>query len=325
MSLFKAREWWQAKCGHEEEYDTNCLCIANIDNDPAGYLKLITGSFQGFLRIYLPRRRDFRPEDLLLETELESCILGLAAGRFTTAGSIQLAVLHPRKLVVYSVQAHGGSFLQLHRHYEHWLEHTAANMTIGPFGGVQGSDFICVQSYDGQLSFFEHEVVAFSRHLPRFLVPGPMVYAEASDLIVVATASFEIEAFKYKVLAAAAASGAGISQGAGYGPSGGGASDISGAKKVVAEWRTIIGEAAVDIKMGRFFQSHVGSLQDIVILGEHTVFVLTASVGQVVFQRRLEFHPAAACLYSMPSGGVGGGSGGGGGGGGGGDDDEVVR
>lgn len=34
----------------------------------------------------------------------------------------------------------GGSYLQLTRLYEHWLEHTAANMTYGPFGGVQGED-----------------------------------------------------------------------------------------------------------------------------------------------------------------------------------------
>jgi hypothetical protein len=47
-------------------------------------------------------------------------------------------VLHPRKLSVYNVQAAGSSFLQLLQLYEHHLEHTAANMTTGSFGGAKG-------------------------------------------------------------------------------------------------------------------------------------------------------------------------------------------
>lgn len=34
-SLFKARDYWQVQCGGEE-FDGNCLCIANVDNDPNG-------------------------------------------------------------------------------------------------------------------------------------------------------------------------------------------------------------------------------------------------------------------------------------------------
>ncbi len=33
-TLFQAREWWQAQCGASEEFDGNCLCVANVDNDP---------------------------------------------------------------------------------------------------------------------------------------------------------------------------------------------------------------------------------------------------------------------------------------------------
>lgn len=36
MSLFKAREWWQARAGQGEEFDTNSMCLANVDNDPNG-------------------------------------------------------------------------------------------------------------------------------------------------------------------------------------------------------------------------------------------------------------------------------------------------
>jgi hypothetical protein len=38
---------------------------------------------------------------------------------------------------------------------------------------------------------------------------------------------------------------------------------------------------------------------NIVVLGEHTLFVLDLR-GQVVAQKRLEYHPAACCCYPVP-------------------------
>lgn len=49
-----------------------------------------------------------------------------------------LAVLFPRKLAVFTLQAVGSSYLQLDKLYEHYLDHTAANMAIGGFGGISG-------------------------------------------------------------------------------------------------------------------------------------------------------------------------------------------
>jgi Bardet-Biedl syndrome 9 protein len=46
-------------------------------------VKILTGSLQGNLRIYLPKERDYKPEDLLLEQELEQAILQLEVGRFS--------------------------------------------------------------------------------------------------------------------------------------------------------------------------------------------------------------------------------------------------
>lgn len=54
-----------------------------------------------------------------------------------------MAVLHPRKLAVYSLQAVGTSYLQHSKIYEHHLEHTAANMVTGGFGGVSGEHAVC--------------------------------------------------------------------------------------------------------------------------------------------------------------------------------------
>ncbi|KAG9462559.1 hypothetical protein GDO78_013868, partial [Eleutherodactylus coqui] len=56
---------------------------------------------------------------------------------------LHLAVLHPKKLCVYSVSGtlgnveHGNQY-QIKLMYEHNLQRTACNMTHGPFGGVKG-------------------------------------------------------------------------------------------------------------------------------------------------------------------------------------------
>lgn len=44
--------------------------------------KIITGSFQGFLRIYNPGQSGYRIDDLILEQQLEAPILQIEAGRF---------------------------------------------------------------------------------------------------------------------------------------------------------------------------------------------------------------------------------------------------
>lgn len=38
MSLFKARDWWATYCGNDEEFDTGCISVSNIDNNgtPSG-------------------------------------------------------------------------------------------------------------------------------------------------------------------------------------------------------------------------------------------------------------------------------------------------
>ena len=55
------------------------------------------------------------------------------------AGGLCLAVLFPRKLAVLRFESAGSSYLQVVRLYEHQLEHTAANMEVGAFGGARSS------------------------------------------------------------------------------------------------------------------------------------------------------------------------------------------
>lgn len=135
--------------------------------------KIIVGSHTGILRIFsinAGTNEDgnlvgFQASDLLLETDLKMPILQVCAGFLLSATSnIQLAVLQPRKLSVYSISGniilyatlsgsrlmakwikiatagvteHGSSYNIL-LIYEHNLHRNAYNLVIGPFGQVKG-------------------------------------------------------------------------------------------------------------------------------------------------------------------------------------------
>lgn len=72
----------------EDEYDSGCMVVANIDNAADGEDKIVTGSFRGLLRVFYPRTRRAAAsdavEDLLLEVDLGAPILGVAAGNFSS-------------------------------------------------------------------------------------------------------------------------------------------------------------------------------------------------------------------------------------------------
>jgi len=150
--------------------------------------QVVTGSLQGQLRIHCPLYQDQEARDaLVLEVNLSLPILQLACGHFVPHANNQLAlaVLHPHRLVVYTVlpaaatssndhhpssqSMRSGGPLQLEVLHSYTLSSvsgrrvpdkdgdaasfSAANMCCGPFGGVSsdGSDGLCVQSMDGQV------------------------------------------------------------------------------------------------------------------------------------------------------------------------------
>ena len=80
--------------------------------------------------------------------------------------------------------------------YEHQLQRSAFCMVLGPFGGVNGRDFVCVQSLDGTLSFFEQETFAFIRFLPGFLLPGPLVFLPYTDSFLTVTSDRRVEMYR---------------------------------------------------------------------------------------------------------------------------------
>ena len=116
----------------------------------------------------------------------------------------QVAILHPRQLAVYSISRTGTGNsnnkkidnFQINLVYQHNLSRAAFSMCTGPFGGAHGKDYMCVQSVDGTLNLFEAESFSFSRFLPGFLIPGPLIYVAKTDSFVTVSSAYQLESYK---------------------------------------------------------------------------------------------------------------------------------
>ncbi|XP_073781881.1 protein PTHB1 isoform X4 [Danio rerio] len=297
MSLFKARDWWASVLGEGEEFDQGCLCVGDVDNSGTGYDKIIVGSFMGMLRIFSPHPA--KPDELteadtqLLEVQMPDPIIQVELGKFVSCSeSLHLAVLHPRKLSVYAVSGtagnveHGDQY-QLRLVYEHNLQRTACNMTYGPFGGVTGHHFICIQSMDGMLMFFEQESYAFGRFLPGFLLPGPLSYCIRTDSFITVSSTRQVECYRYETLAVA--TDADTKQDSNQ-------QSKSSGKRLTADWTLVLGEEALDICV----PNTSPAMSSIFVLGERNLFCLKDN-GQIRFMKKLEFNPSCFLPYASVS------------------------
>ncbi|XP_047217820.1 protein PTHB1 isoform X2 [Girardinichthys multiradiatus] len=295
MSLFKARDWWSAALGEGEEFDQGCLCVGDVDNSGTGHDKIVVGSYMGMLRIFSPNANKLSDEGSadaqLLEVQLQNAIIQVEVGKFVSCSELlHLAVLHPRKLSVYSVSGtagtveHGDQY-QLKLVYEHNLQRTACNMTYGTFGGVTGHHSLCIQSMDGMLMFFEQDSYSFGRFLPGFLLPGPLAYNPRSDSFLTVSSARQLESYKYETLAVA--TDAESRQDSDLLPK-------TGGKRLTPDWTFVLGEQAQDISVPSF--SHSSS--SILVLGERNLFCLRDN-GQIRFMKKLEFNPS--CFLPYPS------------------------
>eukprot|EP00927_Polykrikos_kofoidii_P086089 TRINITY_DN9542_c0_g1_i3.p1 TRINITY_DN9542_c0_g1~~TRINITY_DN9542_c0_g1_i3.p1 ORF type:complete len:886 (-),score=138.16 TRINITY_DN9542_c0_g1_i3:203-2605(-) len=222
-------------------------------------------------------------------------ILQLYGGRFVQGSrELCLAVLHPMKLCVYLVSAVSSgcsvNYYSLTVAYEHQLTRPAFNFCCGPFGGARDRDYVCVQSLDGVLSFFEQDSFAFSRMLsPNFLLPGPICYMARTDSIIVCSNSMCVEAYRYQVLAAAAEN---VDKDAGR--------EGSSGKKVQVDWSTNIGEHAQSIEVTRFSRSLASTQQEILVIGEHSMFTIKENGGISLQKRLSEYNVSCAVTYKLP-------------------------
>lgn len=155
--------------------------MGNVDNSQESTPKIVTGSLQGRIRVHDPQISRSKSDDattLLLEMRLDAPILQLKLGRLVPHDtfSLALAILHPNKLAVYTCRARsstaktaGGTesgetshfelaSLYIHRFCVHGVQFNAYSMCLGPFGGALDHDLTLVQSMDGRVTIYEHDV-----------------------------------------------------------------------------------------------------------------------------------------------------------------------
>ncbi|XP_033176723.1 protein PTHB1-like [Bombus impatiens] len=211
MSLFKTKEWWRTRCGANETFDKHSLLAAPLFGKERQDV-LVVGSHDGYLRMYSPSSRwvdetksptNYKSTDLMIETRLDDCIVDMKAGKFVSGSQdLRLAVLTPSKLTVYNValvdqSTEYGDRCELKIAYEHPLPRFPASLTTGPFGGVRGRDFLCVQCLDGTLLFYEQEMFAFSQVTRNRLLAEPIIYVPRYDLFVAASSSWYLECHRH--------------------------------------------------------------------------------------------------------------------------------
>ena len=295
MSLFKARDWWRVDTGTGQLYDKGSLVVSCLTGDPGlpeSHMQLVVGSLSGLLQIFQPTNQDgseARPEDLLLEQQLENPILQVGSGQLLNKEQgRQLAILHPRKLSVYQLSRRQGSRSQgdsyeLSLSYQHSLVRSAHSFVVGPFGGMRGKDYIALLSLDGTLSIFEQESHSFSRFLPGFLLPGPLAFVERTDSFVVTTSDFGLQSFKYQGLAIATDDRQ-ESQ------------ETSSGKRVAPDWNLGLGQPLLDLQV---MQSTDMDEPSVLVALNRQGLSAVLDTGTLLWSKRLEFSPL--CLLATPS------------------------
>uniref|UniRef100_A0A673JN48 Bardet-Biedl syndrome 9 n=1 Tax=Sinocyclocheilus rhinocerous TaxID=307959 RepID=A0A673JN48_9TELE len=276
MSLFKARDWWASVLGEGEEFDQGCLCVGDVDNSGSGYDKIVVGSFMGMLRIFSPHPA--KPEEpteadaQLLEVQLPDPIIQVDMGKFsgihyTTFAQISALICSELTDFTELSQCMMGYFRQ-------------------HFGAVC-HHFICIQSMDGMLMFFEQETYAFGRFLPGFLLPGPLSYCIRTDSFITVSSTRQVECYRYETLAVA--TDADTRQDSDQ-------QSKSSGKRLTADWTLVLGEEALDICV----PNTSSVMSSIFVLGERNFFGLKDN-GQIRFMKKLEFNPSCFLPYGSVS------------------------
>jgi Bardet-Biedl syndrome 9 protein len=274
MSIFEIKEWWAQKVGDGEEFDTNSICVGNVDNSTPASNKIVVGSFEGFLRIYQPSKGEFKGRHLLLEKNLNDGILQVSIGKYGEHNEILLAVLHSKMLVIYAVESDKDR-TQIATVYKHELSRNSFNFTQGCFGKSH-HDMIWVQSVDGLLTIINRDSIDLEVTLPDFFLPGPLIYAKDSDSFIISNTNFEIECYRLPNLKIIVNSGK--------------------EKSMKPDWVWNIGEQAFHMN---YHKNKNTKKHDIVVVGTQTLYILKEGDGKMRYHRRLDYPPSCIKTYHL--------------------------
>lgn len=155
------------------------------------------------------------------------------------SSSHQLAILHPWKLAVYSLQRtdgfaeHGNQF-KLIMCFEHKFAKSAFSFCHGHFGGYRAREFFCVTHMDSSLSLYEQDGITYESNFDgERNLPSKMVYNARTDSFLVLNSFSDLECYRYQDLSEM--------------------SEIR-TKNVSPAWSVCIGEYALDMQIHQITQ-----------------------------------------------------------------------
>lgn len=127
-----------------------------------------------------------------------------------TSGIHQLAVLHPMRLSVYSLERteglteHGNQF-KLNLCFEHRFNKSAFAMCHGFFGGYKAREFFCITHVDCTLSLFEQDGINYEMKLEGDRhIPSKMIYNARTDSFLMVSSFCDLECYRYQDLSESA-------------------------------------------------------------------------------------------------------------------------
>ncbi|OQV11483.1 Protein PTHB1 [Hypsibius exemplaris] len=300
MSVWKARDFWEAPLGQETgtvtaisglpessqsiQCSRGCLNLVRQSERTIADI-IIAGTWSGILRGYYPEQANYVHEHFLFEKQLDGPILQIENGNFilgsTTLGAFQLAVLHPDRITIcyYAVNKSSDDTTGLAVLRTYKLKASAYSMVTGMFGGIKGRQMICVATLDGRFTIIDQETVIETPVLEDFLLPGPLCYLPDRDSFLLGSSSWTADCYSYSEMA----SKAGLIS-----------SKPDQQTRMRKAWTYNCGECLVDIKAGSEREKN-----PVLLLGERHLFWLDLN-GIMRSIRRLDCSPSFLTLY--PSG-----------------------
>ena len=242
--MFHLRDIWVSDRFPTEEFSPDAFCSLTFDQQTL----LLTGSFSGILRVFLPAKAgESSPHT---EIQLKSPILQLEYGNFIKPNIESLAILFPNRFVLYELKQDQTAII-VKEIQSFTLSHSSCNFISTHMEGESRPKLILIQSLDGFLTIISSTDTKTYK-IPRFFIPLPFCYIPILESFIFASADYKISCYRKNIVMA-----------------------DNGDAEPIEEWSYVFGEQAIAIHYWQSKAKYVtASNFEIAIVGERTLAVL---------------------------------------------------
>ena len=276
MSIFESKEYSSVSVSKSsnEEFDSNCITIGNVDNESNGQNKICVSSMRGYLRIYEPHFLSNSTDQLLFEKKFEEPILQIDIGNYVIRSDENLlGILQSNRFFSIKISKLKEA-TNIEIKSDNKLKRKAHNFTRGKIG-ERNNDIVFIQSIDGAVSIYEQDTLINIVTFSEVFFPGQIAFLNRKDAFIISNTAYEIECYSYNNLATLKAN----SQNTNFNH----------------QWKANIGELAIQIQI--IFNS-INKKEEVVVLSE-TMLNLINENGNLVYQKKLDYEPRTFYAYNI--------------------------